>query len=78
MCCVILLYIVLILGHGSTVQTPNGDYWYIYHSWRYEELNKNPPGRVLLLDKIRWDIHPDGLWPFVGTPSDQPRPIPIM
>ena len=66
----------IVLGHGSTVQTPNGEDWYIYHAWRYKEIGNNPPGRVLLLDRIRWDVLPDGPWPYIGTPSDEPTPAP--
>ena len=65
------------LGHGSVIQAIDGVYWYFYHSWRYKELNKNPPGRVLVLDKINWDILPDGPWPYVGAPSDTVLPAPI-
>ena len=65
------------IGHGSVIQAIDGEYWYFYHSWRYKELNKNPPGRVLLLDKIHWDILPDGPWPYVGAPSDTVLPAPI-
>jgi hypothetical protein len=58
------------------VQTPDGNHWYLYHGWRYKESNKNPPGRVLLLDLIRWDVLPDGPWPFIGVPSDVLAPSP--
>ena len=58
------------------MQTPDGTFWYLYHSWRYKESNQNPPGRVLLLDQIHWDVLPDGPWPFIGVPSDTPVPSP--
>jgi arabinan endo-1,5-alpha-L-arabinosidase len=34
----------------------------------------NPPGRVLNIDKIKWK---DG-WPFIGTPTDTPQPVPVV
>ena len=72
-----IAHLTILLGHGSVIQASDGVYWYFYHSWRYKELNKNPPGRVLLLDKINWDILPDGPWPYVGAPSDTVLPAPI-
>ena len=41
-------------------------------------MNQDPPGRVLLLDQLRWDELPDGPWPFIGTPSDTPTLAPIV
>ena len=54
-----IAHLTILLGHGSVIQASDGVYWYFYHSWRYKELNKNQPGRVLLLDKINWDILPE-------------------
>jgi len=34
------------------------------------KVYKEPPGRVLAVDKINWQ---DG-WPFIGVPSDKPTP----
>ena len=72
-----IIYILFRVGHGSVIQAIDGEYWYFYHSWRYKELNQNPPGRVLLLDNIHWDILPDGPWPYVGVPSDTVLPAPM-
>ena len=72
-----IMYFLFRVGHGSVIQAIDGEYWYFYHSWRFKELNKNPPGRVLLLDKIHWDILPDGPWPYVGVPSDTALPAPM-
>jgi arabinan endo-1,5-alpha-L-arabinosidase len=36
-----------------------------------DEINSR---RILLIDKIVWR---DG-WPFVGTPSDEPQPAPVV
>jgi beta-xylosidase len=61
-------------GHGTPVRIANTDqYWYVYHTWRYDLLDVNPPGRVLNLDRITWTE--DG-WPRIGTPSDVPVPVP--
>ena len=37
----------------------------LYHSWTYDRVQVNPPGRVMLLDKINWS--PDG-WPYIEGP----------
>lgn len=61
-------------GHGSVVTDAAGDWWLIYHSWRYGQLNTQEPGRVMLLDKLEWHGAPQvELWPRVvngGIPSD--------
>ena len=61
-------------GHGSLVETPNGDTWYAYHTWRYNMINVYPPGRVLNLDKVEWTN--DG-WPVIGNPTFFKTPGPI-
>ena len=53
-------------GHGSAVSVGE-DWWFVYHSWRWDQVGKYPPGRVLLLDKIVWDDKTN--WPHIGTPS---------
>jgi len=58
-------------GHGSVVEQ-GGDWWLLYHAWRWGSLNDYQAGRVLLLDKILWR---DG-WPVVGIPSDAPQIMP--
>jgi len=60
-------------GHGSVVSDAAGDWWYVYHSWRYGHLNREP-GRVMLLDKISWN---EG-WPWIGVPSDTPQEKPSV
>ena len=65
-------------GHNCIVTDKAGQVWIIYHAidvnkprqTQEDEINSR---RVLLLDKIEWR---DG-WPFVGTPSDEPRSAPI-
>ena len=59
-------------GHGSVVRSQEDD-WYVYHTWKFDLVNVNPPGRVLNIDRIQWDV--DG-WPFIGVPSDYPTPEP--
>ena len=61
-------------GHGSPVKLESGDYWYIYHTWKYGQVNQDPPGRVMNIDQIKWTE--DG-WPFIGIPSDTPMPVPL-
>jgi arabinan endo-1,5-alpha-L-arabinosidase len=65
-------------GHNCIVTDKAGDAWIIYHAIdvdrprqrQEDEINSR---RILLIDKIEWK---DG-WPFVGTPSDEPRPAPV-
>lgn len=64
-------------GHNSIVTDAAGDVWIIYHAIdvnrprqrQEDEINSR---RVLLMDRIEWR---DG-WPFVGTPSEEPRGAP--
>lgn len=57
-------------GHGSVVEA-GGDWWLVYHAWLYGRMNQDP-GRMMLMDKVKWV---DG-WPMVGVPSDTPQPVP--
>jgi arabinan endo-1,5-alpha-L-arabinosidase len=65
-------------GHNTIVTDRAGQVWIIYHAidvnrprqTQDDEINSR---RILLIDKIEWK---DG-WPFVGTPSDDPQPVPI-
>ena len=54
-------------GHGTPLKLDSGEYWYVYHTWRYEMVNTDPPGRVMNIDKISWN---DDGWPLIGFPSD--------
>lgn len=65
-------------GHNSIITDKAGDTWMVYHAIdvnrprqrQQDEINSR---RILLIDRIEWR---DG-WPFVGTPSAEPRPAPI-
>jgi len=65
-------------GHNSIVTDKAGDVWIVYHAIdvnrprqrQEDEINSR---RILLIDKLEWK---DG-WPYVGTPSDKPRPVPV-
>ena len=59
-------------GHGSVVQV-GGDWWFVYHAWRWGQVGQTP-GRVLLLDKIEWDE--EAAWPHIGSPSVSSHPNP--
>jgi arabinan endo-1,5-alpha-L-arabinosidase len=66
-------------GHNATVTDAAGDVWMIYHAIdvdrpRQNQYDKINSRRVLLIDRIEWR---DG-WPFVGTPSQDPRPAPAV
>ena len=56
-------------GHGTPIQT-NNEWYYVYHTWKYNLVGQNPPGRVMNLDKIKWL---DNKWPMIGVPSDFPQ-----
>ena len=55
------------------MRTPNGDDWFLYHAYRWNQV-EDVPGRVLCLDKIRWNKYND--WPYIGTPSNKPTLAP--
>ena len=65
-------------GHNSIAVDRAGQVWIVYHAIdvnrprqrQEDEINSR---RVLLIDRIEWR---DG-WPFVGTPSDEPRAAPV-
>ena len=64
-------------GHNCIVIDEAGDYWIVYHAIDVErprqrqedEINSR---RILLMDRIEW--HDD--WPWVGTPSHEPKRAP--
>lgn len=64
-------------GHNAIVQDAAGDDWIVYHAIdvhqprqrQEDEINSR---RVLMIDRIQWR---DG-WPYVGTPSEEPRTLP--
>jgi arabinan endo-1,5-alpha-L-arabinosidase len=66
-------------GHISIVTDKAGQTWIVYHAIdvnrprqrQQDEINSR---RILLMDCIEWR---DG-WPHVGTPSDEPRPAPMV
>jgi arabinan endo-1,5-alpha-L-arabinosidase len=66
-------------GHNCIVTDEAGDDWIVYHAIdvnkprqrQEDEINSR---RILLIDKIEWH---EG-WPWVGTPSDEPRPAPAV
>lgn len=65
-------------GHNSVVTDKAGDDWMVYHAIdvnrprqrQEDEINSR---RIMLIDRIEWR---DG-WPYIGVPSDQPRPVPV-
>jgi len=64
-------------GHNCIVIDEAGDFWIVYHAidvdrprqHQEDEINSR---RILLIDRIEWH---DG-WPWVGTPSEGPKPAP--
>jgi arabinan endo-1,5-alpha-L-arabinosidase len=65
-------------GHNSIATDKAGQVWILYHAIdvnrprqrQEDEINSR---RILLIDRVEWR---DG-WPFVGTPSEEPRPAPV-
>lgn len=61
-------------GHNSEIITDrNGDTWMLYHAYDMQRKGADDtaaPGRMLMLDQIRWD---DEGWPYVtdGQPSER-------
>lgn len=65
-------------GHNCIVSDKSGEVWIIYHAIdvnrpRQKQDDEINSRRVLMMDKIEWR---DG-WPFVGTPSDEPKTAPL-
>jgi arabinan endo-1,5-alpha-L-arabinosidase len=66
-------------GHNCIVIDEEGEFWIIYHAidvnrprqTQEDEINSR---RILMIDRIEWH---DG-WPWVGTPSDEPRLAPAI
>lgn len=66
-------------GHNCIALDKAGQVWMIYHAIdvnrprqrQEDEINSR---RVLLIDRIEWN---DG-WPWIGTPSDEPKPAPAV
>jgi arabinan endo-1,5-alpha-L-arabinosidase len=66
-------------GHNCIALDKAGEAWMIYHAIDVErprqrqqdEINSR---RVMLIDKIEWK----GGWPWIGTPSEEPRPVPAV
>ena len=56
------------------IKTANGDDWMVYHAYRWKQI-KSGPGRVLCIDKIRWNMTTK--WPFIGVPSSDPKHAPV-
>jgi xylan 1,4-beta-xylosidase len=59
-------------GHATLVDTPNGDWWMVYHAFLN---NFRTLGRMTLLEPVDWT--PDG-WVKVKPGTDPARPIKMM
>ena len=66
-------------GHNCIVTDEAGATWIVYHAVdvhkprqrQDDEINSR---RILLIDRVEWH---DG-WPWVGTPSHEPRTVPFV
>ncbi|HVU30264.1 MAG TPA: glycoside hydrolase family 43 protein [Sphingomicrobium sp.] len=66
-------------GHNCIAIDEAGDHWIIYHAIdvdrpRQKQEDEINSRRILLIDRIEWH---EG-WPWVGTPSEGPRPAPVV
>ena len=65
-------------GHNCIIDDKSGELWIVYHAidvnkprqTQEDEINSR---RILLIDRLEWH---EG-WPWVGTPSHEPRRAPI-
>jgi arabinan endo-1,5-alpha-L-arabinosidase len=65
-------------GHNTIAEDKAGQLWMLYHAIdpgkpRQSQDREINSRRVMLIDRIEWK---DG-WPWVGTPSHEPKPAPI-
>lgn len=60
-------------GHNSVITDDEGNDWTMYHA--YESSDPSGP-RFLMLDRV-WYNNTDS-WPFIGTPSSNPQPVPVI
>ncbi len=66
-------------GHNCIAIDEAGEHWILYHAIdvnrprqaQDDEINSR---RILLIDRVEWH---DG-WPWVGTPSEEPRTAPVV
>ena len=66
-------------GHNCVVADEAGQLWMLYHAIdekmpRQQQDDEINSRRILLMDRIEWR---DG-WPYIGTPSHDPRPAPVV
>jgi arabinan endo-1,5-alpha-L-arabinosidase len=59
-------------GHGSVLDTPDGETVFVYHAWRSGQVG-GAPGRLGLVDRVVWSAG----WPSLpGAPSSSSLPLP--
>ena len=66
-------------GHNTVVEDKAGQLWMLYHAIdpgkpRQSQDREINSRRVMLIDRIEWK---DG-WPWIGTPSEEPRQAPAV
>ena len=66
-------------GHNCIVTDEAGEVWILYHAIdvnrpRQKQEDEINSRRILMMDVLEW--HDD--WPWVGTPSDEPRAAPAV
>jgi arabinan endo-1,5-alpha-L-arabinosidase len=52
-------------GHAAITQDNEGQDWIVYHAWDKDHIGQHP-GRMVLIDPLKWD---EEEWPYVDGPS---------
>ncbi|MFL6160731.1 MAG: glycoside hydrolase family 43 protein [Jatrophihabitantaceae bacterium] len=59
-------------GHCFVLQSPDGDWWMLYHAWPPSAIGAQDPGRLLWLEPVSWQ----GGTPSVHSSDVAPQPVP--
>ncbi|MDP9350697.1 MAG: glycoside hydrolase family 43 protein [Chloroflexota bacterium] len=59
-------------GHQTIIQDDDGEEWLVYHAWPPDAVGSTYPGRVMWIDRLRWE---NGK-PIVDGPTAAPQPEP--
>jgi beta-xylosidase len=60
-------------GHCFVLQSPNGDWWMLYHAWPPSAIGSADPGRLLWLEPIGWRGDTPAVHPSEVSPQSLPR-----
>jgi beta-xylosidase len=60
-------------GHCFVLQSPDGDWWMLYHAWPPSAIGSTDPGRLLWLEPISWHGDTPSVHPSAVSPQPLPR-----